>query len=70
MEESEGGCVCNCGEGGEAVVLPWPRASRDMMPAFGTRALISLARHAKDRPEEPAPWWVTNRGPDERGGLK
>jgi len=44
------------------VVEPWPRASRERMPAFGSRLRISALRTANERPEDPAPWWVTKRG--------
>lgn len=52
------------------VVRPCPRASRERIPAAGMAFRISVAKHAKERPEEPAPWWVTNRGPEEVGGEK
>jgi hypothetical protein len=45
------------------VVSPCPRASSDRMPADGRRFLISDESTAKERPEEPAPWWVTKSGP-------
>ena len=50
-------------------VSPWPRASRDRIPASGTAFLISEAQTAKERPEEPAPWWVTKSGPFGAGGV-
>ncbi len=48
------------------VVRPCPRASRDRMPADGRRFLTSALSTANERPDEPAPWWVTKSGP---GGL-
>jgi hypothetical protein len=45
------------------VVNPCPLASSDKMPAAGRRFLISAPSTAKDRPELPAPWCVTNNGP-------
>ncbi|KAK4158458.1 hypothetical protein C8A00DRAFT_39182 [Chaetomidium leptoderma] len=60
--------------GGEAVVVvvvrPWPRASRDRIPAVGKRFLISAPRTANERPDEPAPWWVTNNGPGDLPGSE
>lgn len=50
-------------ESGEVVVRPWPRASRDRIPAEGMRFLISEPKTAKERPDDPAPWWVTKSGP-------
>jgi len=41
---------------------PWPRAEREMMPALGRRVRIWRAKRAKDRADEPAPWWQTKRG--------
>lgn len=43
-------------------VSPWPRASGERIPAPGRRLRISEARTAKERPHEPAPWWVMKRG--------
>lgn len=44
------------------VVSPWPRASGERIPAPGRRLRISEARIAKERPQEPAPWWVMKSG--------
>lgn len=55
--------VGSLGLGEVMVVRPWPRASRERMPAEGRRLRISEPRTAKERAEEPAPWWVTKRGP-------
>ena len=52
------------------VVLPWPRASRERIPAVGRSLRSSEAKTAKERPEEPAPWWVTKSGPEEVGGVR
>lgn len=52
------------------VVEPWARASRERMPAVGRTEVSSEKKVAKDRPEEPAPWWVTIRGPLELGGVR
>lgn len=52
------------------VVSPWPRASKERVPAAGSTFRISEAMRAKERPEEPAPWWVTNKGPEELGGVR
>lgn len=57
-------------EGVVMVVEPWPRASRERMPALGRRLRISELRTAKERPEEPAPWWVTKRGPLPTGEVR
>ena len=62
------GAVCDVGE--MIVVLPWPRASRERTPAFGRSLWISEVNAAKERPEEPAPWWVTKRGPSGTGGER
>lgn len=56
------------GEGLVVVVSPCPRASMERMPAEGRRFLISAERTAKERPEDPAPWWVTKRGPGDLPG--
>jgi hypothetical protein len=45
------------------VVAPWPLPSKLRIPALGRRDLMDLARRAKESPLEPAPWWVTKRGP-------
>ena len=55
---------------GRGVVSPWPRASRERMPASGRAFRISEARTAKERPEEPAPWWVMKRGLLAAGGVR
>ncbi|EAQ93288.1 hypothetical protein CHGG_01523 [Chaetomium globosum CBS 148.51] len=47
----------------EVVVNPCPLASSDRIPAPGRRFLISAPSTAKDKPELPAPWCVTNSGP-------
>lgn len=60
----------NTSGAGEIVVDPCPRASRESIPADGRRFLISDVRTAKDRPEEPAPWWVTNNGPLPTGDVR
>lgn len=52
------------------VVEPWPRASRERMPALGRRLRISELRTAKERPEEPAPWCVTKSGPLPTGEVR
>lgn len=57
-----GGSVVDVEGGGEIVVEPWPRASRERIPAEGSRFFSSDVRAAKERPEEPAPWCVMNRG--------
>ena len=54
----------------EVVVLPWPRASRERTPAFGRIFWIAVVKTANERPEEPAPWWVTKRGPSSSGGAR
>ena len=59
---AEGGGVC--------VVLPWPRASIERTPPEGVIARNSLVKAAKERPDEPAPWCVTMRGPEGLGGVK
>jgi hypothetical protein len=41
---------------------PWPRAERERIPASGRRERMWRAKRAKDRAEEPAPWWQTKRG--------
>ena len=79
-ERSSGGSgsgsskVSPSGEGGVEVVVivvePWPRASRERMPALGRRLRISELRTAKERPEEPAPWCVTKRGPLPTGDVR
>jgi hypothetical protein len=51
-------------------VSPWPRASRERMPADGRSFRIEVASKAKDRPAEPAPWCVMKRGPLGRGGVR
>lgn len=51
-------------------VEPWPRASRDRIPAAGSSLRISALRVAKDRPEEPAPWCVTKRGAEPVGEIR
>jgi len=51
-------------------VSPCPRASMDRIPAEEIIFRISEARQAKDRPEEPAPWWVMKRAPPEVGGVR
>lgn len=51
-------------------VSPCPRASSDRIPAEEIIFRISEARQAKDRPEDPAPWWVMKRGPPEVGGVR
>ena len=48
-----------CGQ----VVRPWPRQSRDRMPAVGRMVIRDWKKVAKERPEEPAPWCVTIKGP-------
>jgi hypothetical protein len=45
----------NTSGSGVMMVDPWPRASRDNIPADGRRFRISDVKTAKDRPEEPAP---------------
>lgn len=50
-------------------VSPCPRASSDRIPAEEIIFRISEARQAKDKPEEPAPWWVMKRGPPEVGEV-
>ena len=45
------------------VVNPCPLASSERIPAAGRRFLISAPSTAKDKPELPAPWCVTNNGP-------
>lgn len=52
------------------VVWPWPLASGESTPAFGTSFRNSFANAANDRPEDPAPWWVTIRGPEDVGGVR
>ena len=52
------------------VVLPWPRASSERTPAVGRSLRSSEAKTAKERPEEPAPWWVTKSGPEDVGGVR
>lgn len=52
------------------LVSPWPRASMARMPAEGRTLRISEATRAKERPEEPAPWCITNKGPDKFGGVR
>lgn len=54
----------------DVFVSPWPRASMARIPAEGSTLRISEATRAKERPEEPAPWCVTNKGPDEFGGVR
>ena len=54
----------------EVRVEPWPRASRDRMPAAGSSLRISAVSVAKERPEEPAPWCVTKRGADPVGEIR
>lgn len=51
-------------------VSPCPRASGDRIPAVGMIFRISEARGAKERPEEPAPWWVMKSGPPAVGGVR
>lgn len=46
-------------------VNPCPLASSDNTPADGNLLRISAASTANDKPEEPAPWCVTNNGPPE-----
>jgi hypothetical protein len=55
---------------GVRVVEPWPRASRDRMPAVGSFLRISAVRAAKERPEEPPPWCVTKRGAVPMGEVR
>jgi len=57
-------------ESSEVTVSPWPRASRERMPADGRSFRIEVASKAKDRPAEPAPWCVMKRGPLGRGGVR
>ena len=52
------------------VVLPCPRASRESTPALGRIFWSSDVKAAKERPDEPAPWWVTKRGPSGIGGAR
>ena len=54
----------------EVVVRPWPRASGDSMPALGASFLISELRTAKERPDDPAPWCVMNKGPFPFGEVR
>jgi hypothetical protein len=55
---------------GVRVVEPWPRASTERMPAEGSFLRISAVRAAKERPEEPAPWWATKRGAGPVGDVR
>lgn len=57
-------------ESSGVLVSPWPRESSERTPAAGRSLRIEVARRAKERPEEPAPWWVTKRGPVESGGVR
>lgn len=68
--EESVGRVRSSGVVGEEVVRPWARASSDRMPAVGSRGLRALKKVAKERAEEPAPWWVMMRGPFEVGGVR
>lgn len=40
------------------------------MPAFGRALRISAVRTAKERPDEPAPWCVTNKGAVPTGEVR
>lgn len=51
------------------VVSPCSRASKESTPAVGSAFRTSEAKCANDRPEDPAPWWVTKRGPFAMDGL-
>ena len=55
---------------GLEVVGPWARASIERMPAVGRTLDSDWKKAANERPDEPAPWWVTIRGPLEDGGLR
>ncbi len=50
-------------------VSPCPRASRERTPALGRALRMADVNRANERPEEPAPWCVTNRGPLPVGGV-
>ena len=52
------------------VVWPWERASRERIPAVGRMWVRDWKSAAKERPEDPAPWWVTIKGPLEDGGVR
>ena len=54
----------------KVVVVPWPRASKERTPAVGSSLRSSEVKAAKERPEEPAPWWVTKSGPEDEGGVR
>jgi hypothetical protein len=62
--------VRSCGVKSDEDVRPWSRASRESIPAFGSRGVRAAKKAAKESPDEPAPWWVTRRGPLEEGGVK
>ncbi len=68
--EERVGRVKSSGVFRKLVVRPWARASSERMPAVGRMVLNDRKKVAKERPEEPAPWWVTIRGPLEEGGVR
>ena len=64
------GSVRSRGRSEGEVVEPCARASRDSIPAVGRIEASSEKKVAKERPDEPAPWWVTIRGPLIVGGVR
>ena len=55
--------VISSSDSGLVVTEPWARASRLRIPAPGSFCRMCWAQTAKERPDAPAPWWHTNRGP-------